>query len=124
MGISLVQIELFRNLNLITMVAFFTSLLLVLTLRSEISPEGITSYNSLGATLFMPWGEIRKASRQNILGLGYFRIVDQDGDCIYVASYLTRQREFEAIVAAITDKKNPLLQCILNNNTEKAQETE
>ena len=123
-GISLEQIELFRNLNLITLVAFFSSLLLVLTLRSEISPEGITSYNSLGSTMFIPWKKIKKASRQNILGLGYFRIVDQDGDCIYVARYLSRQREFEAIVSAITDKKNPLHRCILNKDTEEAKEME
>ncbi len=123
-GIALEQIELFRNLNLITMVALFSSLLLVLTLRSEISPEGITSYNSLGATLFIPWAEIKNASRQNILGLGYFRIVDHDGDCIYVARYLSRQREFEAIVSAITDKNNPLHRCVLNIDTEEAQETE
>ncbi len=123
-GIPLVEIELFHNLNLIILVSFFSSLLLVVTLRSEISSEGITSYNSLGSTMFIPWEGIKEATRQNILGLGYFRIVDQDGDCIYVARYLSRQREFEVIVSAITDKNNPLHRCILNKDTEEAGETE
>lgn len=114
MEIPFEQIEFFHNLNLIAMVSFFSSLLLFWTLRSEISPEGITSYNSLGATTFIPWKKIREASKRNILGLGYFRIVDHDGDCIYVARYLSRQREFEAIVSAITEKNNPLRRCIVS----------
>ena len=113
-GVPLEEIELFHNLNLITLVSFFSSLVLVWIFKSEISPEGITSYNYLGGKTFFQWREIKEASKRNILGLGYFRIVNQNGDSIYVARYLSRQREFEAIVSAITDKNNPLHRCIVS----------
>ncbi len=116
-GFPLEQIELFHNLNLITIVSFFSSLILVWAMKSEISAEGITSYNYLGGNTFIQWKEIKEASKRNILGLGYIRIVDRDGDSIYVARYLSRQREFEMIVSAITDKNNPLHKCIVDEES-------
>lgn len=113
------ELDPFRNLTLIAIVALVSSIILVLTFKSRISPEGITSYSFWGTTLFIPWKDIAEAKMWSFFGLGYFRIRSEDGTCIYVARYLSRQREFEVIVTAITDQQNPLRLCIEGRTPEE-----
>ena len=111
-GVSFEDIVILRNLSLITIFSLLNSGILVWLLKSEISVEGISSFNSWGAADYVAWNQIVDARILNFLGLGYYRITSHDGRRIYVARYLSRQREFEAIVAAITAKGNPLRLCI------------
>ncbi len=110
--IPVAEIKILHNLNLIILVSIISTSILVFALKSDISVEGITSYNWWGGSSFIQWEKISGAAMKSFLGLGYYRIVGQDGTCVYVPRYLSRQREFELIVAAITTKKNPFRRVI------------
>ena len=109
--VPLGELNPFYNVNVVVCASLISSTVLVLTLKSEISVDGISSYSFLG-TAFIGWQNIETAKAWNFLGLGYYQIISADGDCIYVARYLTHQREFEMVVTAITEQTNPLRQCI------------
>lgn len=111
-GIQLEDLEVLAHFNSIVIVSLISSFILVFALKSEISVKGITSYNWWGGSSFIPWEHISEAGFSNFFGLGFYRIVSADGTCVYVARYLSRQREFEMIVAAITARTNPLRQAI------------
>ena len=110
--IPISEIKILHNLNPIILVSIISTTILVFTLKSEISVEGITSYNWWGGSSFIQWEKISDAAIKSFLGLGYYRIISQDGTCVYVARYLSRQREFELIVTAITSKRNPFRRVI------------
>ena len=110
-GVPLGELDPLHNGNVVVFASLFSSAVLVFTLKSEISVEGISSYSFLG-TAFIEWKNIKTAKAWNFLGLGYYQIRSADGNCIYVARYLTHQREFESVVTAITDHTNPLRRCI------------
>ena len=111
-NVRLAELQFLRNLSLVTLLSLISSTVLVCALKSEISVEGLTSFNMWGAPRFVSWDQITDARTSNFLGLGYYRITGSDGRRMYVARYLSRQREFELIVAAITKEQNPLRKCI------------
>lgn len=89
-------------------IALLTALVLWWALKSEVSSFGILSYTAVGFQRFITWENIKSASPTHLLGLGFLRVSGNDGETVYVPRFLSRQREFDFLVPAITKEDNPI----------------
>jgi hypothetical protein len=110
--VPLYELDLLHNGHIIVFASLISSAVLVFTLKSAISVEGISSYSIWGANSFIEWHKIKTVKQWHFFGLGYYQIRSTEDDCIYVARYLAHQREFDLVVTAITEQSNPLRRCI------------
>jgi len=112
MGVPWGEFSLARNLNLILLLAFALAAFLVWGLRSILSAEGLASFTATGRMLFVPWNEIIGARRESLLFLPFYALQLAGGGNLYLPRFLSHQREFDAIVQAVTAPNHPLRRCI------------